>query len=84
MSAEKFNAFDHDLDQNPHWRPSVAYRRYACAECGAERIMQTNHTGTVPGARCVGKCREILRPHTENEVVLPKYGPHRYICEAYK
>jgi hypothetical protein len=73
--------FEHDADNNPNWTPRLAWRVYACAQCGAETKIQTNHTGTVWAQHCVGKCRKILNPHTENERVLPYQGPHKFVCE---
>lgn len=75
-------AFAHDPDRNAAWRPKVAYRRYACEQCGTEQRLQTNHTGRVPAARCVGSCRDIANPHTARERVFPWYGPHRYLGEV--
>lgn len=75
-------ALEHNPDLNPGWTPKVAARRYACAQCGAESTIQTNHTGTVWSHRCAGSCRTITNPHTAREVVSPYHGPHRYICEA--
>lgn len=75
-------AFAHDPDRNPQWTPKVARRRYACRQCGAETVCQTNHTGTVWSERCVGQCRTIINPHTEREKVSPWFGPHRYLGEV--
>lgn len=72
----------HNPDSNPNWRPMVAWRVYACSQCGAEQRLQTNHTGTVWSARCVGRCRTITNPHTAREIVTPYHGPHRFIAEA--
>lgn len=73
---------DHNPDTNPAWTAKVAQRIYACQQCGTEQELQTNHTGTVWAARCVGKCRTISNPHTANERVSPYHGPHRYVREA--
>lgn len=62
---------EHNPDTNPNWRPKIAWRVYACEECGQETDLQTNHTGTVWGARCTGTCRDIINPHTEYEIVMP-------------
>ncbi len=74
-------AFAHDPDRNRAWTPLVAWRRYECKQCGAKRVSQTNHTGTIPAERCLGKCRQISNPHTAREVVSPYHGPHRYLGE---
>jgi hypothetical protein len=76
-------AFAHDPDRNPAWTVNMAYRVYACKACDHQQTMQTNHTGTVPAARCYGRCRTITNPHTAREVVSPAYTAHRYVCEAY-
>lgn len=75
------NPADHNPDTNPNWRPLVATRVYACKQCGTEKTVNTNHTGTVWSERCAGSCRSILSPHTASERVLPYYGPHLYIRE---
>lgn len=72
---------DHNPDTNPHWTPLVAKRVYKCADCDTEQVTTTNHTGTVWALRCRGRCRNIISPHTEREIVLPKYGPHFYVRE---
>ena len=72
---------DHNPDTNPHWTPLVAKRVYKCADCDHEQVTTTNHTGTVWALRCRGRCRNIINPHTEREIVLPKYGPHFYVRE---
>ena len=74
--------FDHNPDVNPHWTPKRGRRVYACNQCGAETTISTNHTGTVWGTRCMGKCRQIINPHTAREVVLPYHGPHHYVRDA--
>lgn len=73
----------HNPDVNPAWTPKLARRVYGCDQCGAEQEMQTNHTGKVWGARCVGRCRQIINPHTSRELVLPYHGPHSLIREAF-
>lgn len=73
----------HNPDTNPQWTPKIAYRVYACGECGTETTIQTNHTGTVPGANCAGTCRNIFNPHTAREIV--QWHParrHVYVREA--
>lgn len=72
---------DHNPDTNPHWTPLIAKRVYKCADCDHEQVTTTNHTGTVWALRCRGRCRNIINPHTEREIVLPKYGPHFYVRE---
>lgn len=73
--------FEHNPDTNINWKPKVAWRVYACSECGQETEIQTNHTGTVWSHRCTGTCRNILSPHTEFERVLPKHTAHKYVSE---
>ena len=73
---------EHNPDANPNWTPRVAWRIYACKQCGAEQRMQTNHTGTVWHARCIGNCREIRNPHTAREIVMPYHGPHAMAREC--
>lgn len=74
--------FHHDADR-PGWVPKVAYRIYACKECGTEKKIQTNHTGTVWAEPCAGKCRDITNPHTSREQVFWKPArPHRYVRDA--
>lgn len=75
-------AWSHNADKNPDWTPLVAWRVFACEKCGTETKMQTNHTGTVWSARCVGTCRRIANPHTANEKVSEYYGPHHFVREA--
>jgi len=72
----------HDADNNPDWKPRVAYRIYACEKCATETTIQTNHTGSC-FSRCMGKCRNILNPHTAHERVLPADTRHVYISEKY-
>lgn len=75
--------FAHNPDVNKEWKPKVAWRTYACAECGTEQKLQTNHTGTVWGTACAGKCKDISNPNTAREHV--QWHPrrtHRYVCEA--
>jgi hypothetical protein len=73
----------HDPDTNPDWTAKLGFRVYACAECGTEKTVQTNHTGTVPAEPCAGTCRDIFNPHTAREVVQwHPARPHRYIREA--
>lgn len=81
--SQPFNPDDHNPETNPEWRPNVAERIYACAKCGHEQQTGTNHTGTVWGLRCRGRCRTITNPHTAREVVMPYYGPHTYVREVY-
>jgi len=72
----------HNPDTNPNWTPLVGLRVYACGRCGTEKQVSTNHTGTVWAEKCDGDCRQILNPHTENEIVLSYYGPHKYVREV--
>lgn len=77
------NPFDHNLDANPNWIPKMAQRFYACTECGTEKMIQTNHTGTVWAEPCAGSCRDILFAHTSREkVIWHPARPHRYVREA--
>lgn len=71
----------HNPDTNPSWTPDMAWRVYACRECGQETEIQTNHTGTVWSHRCTGTCRHIIAPHTELEQVMPKLTAHVYVSE---
>lgn len=66
----------------PDLLPATGPRRYKCCKCGSEQTITTNHIGIVPAARCTGKCRTILHPHSAREKVLPYYGPHKYVQEA--
>jgi len=76
MTEEHHNA---DL---PGWVPKVAYRVYACCECGTETTIQTNHCGTVHGAPCAGTCRDISNPHTAHErVTWHPARRHRFVRE---
>jgi len=75
-------AYAHDPDRNPRWTPLFGRRVVACAQCGTEQTTTTNHTGTVWGLHCVGRCRQIINPHTAREIVLPYHGPHKYVREA--
>lgn len=77
--ARELTVWEHNPDQNPNWTPLMGWRVYACNQCDAEQKLNTNHTGTVWAARCVGKCRTITNPHTAREVVSPYHGPHRYV-----
>jgi hypothetical protein len=72
----------HNPDVNPDWTPLLATRRYVCRGCGAEREAKTNHTGSLPAERCVGRCRTILNAHTAREIVRPFFGPHDLVEEA--
>lgn len=72
----------HNPDVNAAWTPKIGRRIYACVQCDAEQEMDTNHTGTVPAARCVGKCRTIINPHTAREQVLPYNGPHQFVRDV--
>lgn len=71
----------HDPDVNKGWKPKVAYRVYACAECGAETAISTNHTGKC-FSRCKGACRHIIHPHTAREKVFPADTVHHYLKDA--
>lgn len=73
---------EHNPDVNPAWTPKIAYRVYACGQCGTQKTIQTNHTGTVWAERCAGRCRTILNPHTAREVVMPYVGPHTYVGDV--
>lgn len=79
QKAREQYVWDHNPDENKAWTPLVRWRAYRCNQCDTEQKMQTNHTGTVWNARCVGRCRTITNPHTAREVVSPYYGPHRYV-----
>lgn len=79
--AREAEAYKHNADVNPDWTPKVAKRVYACKQCDAEQSLETNHTGTVFTARCVGSCRQIFNAHTAREFVTPYHGPHRYVRE---
>lgn len=58
----------------------IAYRAYACRECGHRVSLQTNHKIDCYPV-CKGACRQIINPHTARERVLPKQTAHRYVSE---
>lgn len=77
------NRYDHNPDENPHWRPLMGRRVYRCRSCGTEAMLQTNHTGTVWAERCHGTCKDIYNPHTAREVVIwHPARPHDYVGET--
>lgn len=59
----------------------VALRLYACTECGNEVAINTNHRGECY-PQCLGRCRQILNPHTAREVVMRKQTPHRFLRDC--
>lgn len=81
MSTQSQGAFAHNPDVNPDWSPKLAYRKYACVDCGRSQSLQTNHTGHVYDVRCYGRCRNVINPNTANEQVRPAYTVHRYVEE---
>jgi len=75
--------FEHNPDINPKWTPKVGRRVYACKECGTEKIVSTNHTGTVWAEPCAGSCKNIYHAHTSRErVEWHPARPHAYVREA--
>lgn len=74
---------EHHNADKPGWTPKVAMRVYACSECGTEKTISTNHSGTVWAEPCAGKCKDILNPHTAREVVMwHPARPHTFVREA--
>lgn len=60
---------------------SIARRLYRCADCGNEVVLQTNHRVTCYPV-CAGRCRQIVNPHTEGEVVLPRQTTHVFVRDV--
>lgn len=54
------------------------YRNYRCRECGNKVMTGTNHEMDIY-PDCQGKCRQIINPHTANEVVLRKQTAHKFL-----
>lgn len=59
--------------------PAIATMKlYACADCGHEVQLVTNHQGPCYPA-CTGSCRQVYQPNSAREVVLAKQTTHHFI-----
>ena len=64
--------------EKEHEKTLYKTRQYQCVDCGNIINTKTNHIMDIYPT-CTGKCRQIINPHTEKEVVLQRQTTHKYI-----
>jgi endogenous inhibitor of DNA gyrase (YacG/DUF329 family) len=56
----------------------ITPRLYECRQCGHQMVTTTNHQMDFYPV-CLGKCRHIINPHTDSEVVMRKQTAYKFI-----